>query len=78
MIWGFPCGFRGKGFWNVGLHPLLAGLTTLELGRKVSQSVLGAKEHSMEIVSRMYVSAEIKFRQPLRRERLNSVLIIQY
>ena len=60
------------------MHLLLAGLTTLELGRKVDQGVLGAKRHSMEVISTRYVLAEVKFRQSLRRERVNSVLIIQY
>lgn len=60
------------------MHLLLAGLTTLELGRKVGQGRLGAKEHSMEVVSRRYVLAEVKFRQSLERECLNPVLIIQY
>jgi len=78
VIWRFLSGFRDRGFWSVGLHLLLAGLTTLELDRKVGQGVLGAKRHSMEIMSMRYVLAEVKFRESLRRERMNSVLIIQY
>lgn len=78
LIWGSSCGFRDKGFWSVGLHLLLAGLKTKELGRKVGHGVLRAKRHSMKVISRRYVLAEVEFRQSLRRERVNSVLIIQY
>lgn len=60
------------------MHLLLGGLITLELGRKVGQRELGAKEHSMEVMSRRYVLAGVEFIQSLRRERVNSVLIIQY
>jgi len=60
------------------LHLLLAGLTTLELGRKVGQGAVDAKGHSMKIISRRFVLAEVKFRQSLKRERMNFVLIIQY
>lgn len=78
VIWWFPCGFRDEGFWSVGLHLLLTGLTTSELGGKVGQGVLGAKRHSMEATSRRYVLVRVEFGQPLRRECANSVLIIQY